>query len=104
NQSVACPADGAIAELGKINGQQLLQAKNSYFNLKSLLGNDSETARVFENGSFATIYLAPHNYHRVHMPLDATLAKSIYIPGKLFSVNRMTTDLIPNLYARNERL
>lgn len=103
-KSIASPADGTIAELGKITDRQLLQAKNSYFNLDSLFGGDKETANLFQNGDFATIYLAPHNYHRVHMPVDGTLIKSIYVPGKLFSVNRMTTDLIPNLYCRNERL
>lgn len=103
-ETIACPADGAVAELGKINDRQLLQAKNSYFNLDTLLGGDKESADLFQNGSFATIYLAPHNYHRIHMPVDATLRKTIYVPGKLFSVNRMTTDLIPNLYCRNERL
>lgn len=101
--SAACPADGTVAELGSIHHNQLLQAKNSYFNLETLLGNDSATAQQFYDGSFATIYLAPNNYHRVHIPCDARLVKTIYIPGKLFSVNRMTTDLIPNLYGRNER-
>lgn len=98
------PADGTIAQTGKIEGQQLLQAKGMYFNLSTLLGGQSETAALFENGSFATVYLAPHNYHQVHMPFTGTLRQSIYIPGRLFSVNRMTSELIPNLYARNERL
>lgn len=101
--TVMCPADGTVAELGDIKQNQLLQAKNSYFNLESLLGNDRDTARQFYDGQFATVYLAPNNYHRVHVPCDARLIKTIYIPGKLFSVNRMTTDLIPNLYSRNER-
>src|SRR3990167_10572291 len=100
---IVSPADGCVAQLGKINGQQLLQAKNMYFNLSTLFGGRAE-AGEFANGNFATIYLAPHNYHRVHMPVTGTLRKSIYIPGNLFSVNRMTSELIPNLYARNERL
>jgi len=102
--TIVSPADGKIAQLGQIEQQQLLQAKGMYFNLSTLLGGQSETAALFENGHFATIYLAPHNYHRVHMPASGTLLQSIYIPGKLFSVNRMTSQLIPNLYARNERL
>ena len=101
---IVSPADGTIADAGHIAENQLLQAKNSYFNLDTLFGNDTESAELFYNGDYATIYLAPNNYHRVHVPLDAKLIKTIYIPGKLFSVNRMTTDLIPNLYARNERL
>ncbi len=98
------PADGTIAQYGQIHQQQLLQAKGMYFDVTSLLGGQTETAALFENGHYATIYLAPHNYHRVHMPCAGTLKQSIYIPGKLFSVNCMTSQLIPNLYARNERL
>jgi phosphatidylserine decarboxylase len=101
---IVSPADGTIAQLGNIQQQQLLQAKGMYFNLTTLLGGDKDAAALFHNGSFSTIYLAPHNYHRVHMPLAGRLLRSIYIPGKLFSVNRMTSQLIPNLYARNERL
>lgn len=101
---IASPADGTIAQLGRINQQQMLQAKGMYFNLSSLLGNDAELTQRFTDGHFATVYLAPHNYHRVHMPLTGKLIQSIYIPGRLFSVNRMTSQLIPNLYARNERL
>jgi phosphatidylserine decarboxylase len=102
--NIACPTDGTIAEIGSIARNQLLQAKNSYFTLESLLGQDSAAAESFMNGQFATLYLAPNNYHRIHMPIDATLLKAISIPGKLFSVNRMTAELIPNLYSRNERL
>ena len=102
--AIISPADGTIAQFGQIHQQQLLQAKGMYFNLTSLLGGQTETASLFENGHYATIYLAPHNYHRVHMPCAGKLKHSIYIPGKLFSVNRMTSQLIPNLYARNERL
>jgi phosphatidylserine decarboxylase len=101
---IASPADGTIAQLGRIDQQQMLQAKGMYFNLSSLLGNDAELTQRFTDGHFATVYLAPHNYHRVHMPLAGKLIQSIYIPGRLFSVNRMTSQLIPNLYARNERL
>ncbi len=101
---IACPVDGTVAQIGSINKNQLLQAKNFYFDLESLLGGDTQLAQTFYDGSFATLYLAPHNYHRIHMPLSGILEKSIYIPGKLFSVNRMTSDLIPGLYSRNERL
>lgn len=102
--TVICPVDGTVAEIGKINKNQLLQAKGSYFNLESLLGNDEEVASYFIDGEFATLYLSPKDYHRIHMPLDGRLKKTTFIPGKLFSVNRMTSDLIPNLYTRNERL
>ncbi|RDI42412.1 archaetidylserine decarboxylase [Aquicella lusitana] len=103
-EAVISPVDGRVAALGKINQNQLLQAKKHYYNLETLLGNDKELATLFSDGDFATLYLAPQNYHRVHMPLSGTLTKSIYVPGKLFSVNRITSELIPNLYSRNERL
>ena len=103
-QAIASPADGTIAQIGQIHKNQLLQAKNFYFDLDTLLGGDSELTSTFYNGSFATLYLAPHNYHRVHMPLSGRLEKTIYVPGKLFSVNRITSSIIPQLYARNERL
>lgn len=102
--SIASPADGTVAQIGLIRDKQLIQAKNMYFTLNSLLGNDQEAANIFINGNYSTIYLAPHNYHRVHMPLAGKLEKTIYIPGRLFSVNLMTSSLIPKLYARNERL
>ncbi len=103
SDKVLSPADGAIAQFGTINGQQLVQAKGMYFNLKTLLASETNAA-LFEGGYFATVYLAPHNYHRVHMPMTGQLREATFIPGKLFSVNRMTSMLIPNLYARNERL
>lgn len=103
-KGICSPADGTIAQIGTINGQQLLQAKEMYFDLNSLFGGHTDAASLFTGGNFATIYLAPHNYHRVHMPFTGTLRKTIYIPGRLFSVNRMTSELIPNLYSRNERL
>lgn len=101
---IASPADGAIAQLGKINKDQLLQAKGFDFTLAGLLGNDKLAASYFQDGSYATIYLAPNNYHRVHMPIDGRLVKSIFVPGKLFSVNQVTAQHIPQLYSRNERL
>lgn len=101
---IISPVDGVIAEIGNINQYQLLQAKNTYYELATLLGADTNLANHFYDGKYATFYLAPHNYHRVHMPLSGKLIQTIYVPGKLFSVNRITTDLIPNLYGRNERL
>ncbi len=101
---IISPADGAIAQIGTINHDQMLQAKGHYFDLQSLLGGDNELAKTFYDGSFATIYLAPHNYHRVHMPLDGKLVQTIYVPGNLFSVNQQTAEHIPHLYSRNERL
>lgn len=102
--AIACPVDGAIAQIGNIQQKQLLQAKQFYFNLDTLLGNDAELATKFYDGAFTTLYLAPHNYHRVHMPLAGKLIKTIYVPGHLFSVNQMTTTIVPNLFSRNERL
>src|SRR3990167_991737 len=102
--AIASPADGTIAQLGEIKGDCLFQAKNHYFNLEELLGGDKSGAKLFENGSYATIYLAPHNYHRVHMPLAGKLTRSLFVPGKLFSVNKLTSERIPHLYSRNERL
>lgn len=101
---VACPVDGTVAEMGKIDKSRLVQAKHFHFDLKSLLGCDQELTDVFYDGSFSTLYLAPRDYHRVHMPLSGTLIKSIFIPGKLFSVNRITSEYIPNIFGQNERL
>ena len=101
---VVSPADGTIAQIGQIAQNQLLQAKGHYFDLESLLAGDDALAHTFYDGTFATIYLAPHNYHRVHMPVDGKLIQTIYVPGKLFSVNQQTAECIPRLYSRNERL
>ncbi len=100
---IASPVDGVIAQMGKVKQNQLLQAKDFYYDLDSLLG-DKTFAQQFVDGSFATLYLAPRDYHRVHMPLAGTLIKSIYIPGDLFSVNRLSSEIIPQLFTRNERL
>lgn len=102
-QDIASPADGTIAEMGLIKHDQLFQAKDFYYTLDTLLGSP-ENARDFYDGSFTTVYLAPYNYHRFHMPITGKLTKTTYVPGKLFSVNRTTSEFIPNLYARNERL
>lgn len=104
DKEIASPCDGTVSQLGMINNNQLLQAKNFYYDLPSLLANEQEAVNQFSDGSFATLYLAPHNYHRVHMPLDGELQQTIFVPGDLFSVNNNTADYIPNLFARNERL
>lgn len=101
---IACPCDGTISQIGTVKNKQLLQAKQFYYDLPSLLANHDDLIDKFSHGSFATIYLAPHNYHRVHMPLTGELQQTIFVPGKLFSVNNNTADYIPNLFARNERL
>lgn len=101
---LASPADGAISELGLLQHGQLLQAKGINYSLTRLLGGDVERAKPFMGGSFATIYLSPKDYHRVHMPLEGRLLETIYVPGDLFSVNQATADHIPSLFARNERL
>lgn len=102
--ALVVPADGTIAQIGYVNKTSLLQAKNFNFNLSTLLADDASLTTDFTDGAFATFYLAPHNYHRVHMPLTGKLKKTIYVPGKLFSVNQVTAACIPNLYSRNERL
>jgi phosphatidylserine decarboxylase len=101
---VVSPADGAISQIGHIRGSDLLQAKGQYFSLHDLLGGDATLTSEFINGDFATIYLSPRDYHRVHMPATGTLRKTIYVPGKLFSVNQTTSENVPGLFARNERL
>jgi len=101
---VICPADGAISQLGDIRGGRIFQAKGQSFSTWELLGGDAERAELFADGRFATIYLSPRDYHRVHMPLAGRLTATSYIPGKLFSVNQVTAENVPRLFARNERL
>ena len=101
--SIACPADGAISQLGRIDGDAVFQAKGQSFSLRQLIGVDS-LAEPFAGGSFATVYLSPRDYHRVHMPLAGTLTDTVYVPGELFSVNAVTADHVPGLFARNERV
>lgn len=100
---IACPADGAISQLGDIEYGTIYQAKNHHYSLTELLGGDAELSNQFLGGKFATVYLSPRDYHRVHMPLDGKLIKTIHVPGKLFSVNKVTAEQIPNVFARNER-
>jgi phosphatidylserine decarboxylase len=102
-REIACPVDGTISEAGRIEGDKLLQAKGRTYTLGELLAAQS-WAKQFEGGSFATIYLAPYNYHRIHMPLRGELRETIYVPGRLFSVNAVTAAQVPRLFARNERV
>ena len=101
--SIVSPADGMISQLGQIHDHKLLQAKGRDYDIGQLLA-DSADGDYFADGSFATVYLAPSNYHRVHMPFDGTLTKTRYVPGTLFSVNNTTAANVPDLFARNERL
>jgi phosphatidylserine decarboxylase len=101
--AIACPVDGTISEAGSIDGERLVQAKGRCYTLTELLAAQA-WARDFEGGSFATIYLAPFNYHRVHMPLRGQLEDTVYVPGRLFSVNAATAAHVPKLFARNERV
>ena len=98
------PVDGAISQQGDIVDGQLIQAKGFNYSVVSLLGGDEKTAEPFQGGSFSCIYLAPKDYHRIHMPMAATLREMIYVPGELFSVNPLTANNVPNLFSRNERV
>lgn len=102
--AILCPADGAVSQLGKIEQGRVFQAKGHSFSVIELLGGDSERAAAFMGGEFATIYLSPKDYHRVHMPLTGTLTEMVYVPGRLFSVNQTTAENVPELFARNERV
>ncbi|WP_144639516.1 archaetidylserine decarboxylase [Bordetella genomosp. 13] len=102
--AVLCPADGSISQLGAIDQDRIFQAKGHSYGLTDLLGGDARRAEPYAGGSFATIYLSPSDYHRVHMPAAGTLREMIYVPGKLFSVNPLTARNVPGLFARNERV
>ncbi|MFZ1873357.1 MAG: archaetidylserine decarboxylase [Chania sp.] len=101
---LALPADGAISQLGPIQDDLIFQAKGHHYSLEALLAGNTLLAEQFRNGLFATTYLAPSDYHRVHMPCDGVLREMIYVPGDLFSVNPLTAANVPNLFARNERV
>lgn len=98
------PVDGAISQLGSIDDHHILQAKGHRFTTTELVGGDAVLAAQFRHGSFANLYLSPRDYHRLHMPCDGRLARMIYVPGSLFSVNPVTARGVPNLFARNERV
>ena len=99
-----CPVDGAISQFGAIAADQVLQAKGHGYSTTALVGGDAQLAAQFQNGSFATLYLSPRDYHRIHMPCDGELRRMIYVPGDLFSVNPTTARGVPGLFARNERV
>jgi phosphatidylserine decarboxylase len=103
DDAIVSPVDGCVSEAGTIDGDRLMQAKGRHYRLAELLAAQPWASR-FEGGSFATIYLAPFNYHRVHMPLRGTLRETVYVPGRLFSVNTVTVRHVPQLFARNERV
>ena len=102
--AVVAPADGTVAAAGSMNGRSVVQAKSHAYTLRALFGGDERAAAEFEGGRFATIYLAPRDYHRVHMPIAGRLRSTVYVPGELFSVNPATVDAIDGLFARNERV
>ncbi len=99
-----CPVDGAVSQFGTIEHDQIFQAKGHRYSTTALVGGDAALAAEFENGHFATIYLSPKDYHRIHMPCDGTLRRMIHVPGDLFSVNPLTARGVPGLFARNERV
>ena len=102
--AVACPVDGYVSQAGRLEGDALLQAKGMRYSASALLGGEPELAAQFAGGAFATLYLAPHNYHRIHMPLAGMLRLARHVPGELFSVNATTTGGVPGLFVRNERI
>ncbi|WP_418140400.1 archaetidylserine decarboxylase [Marinobacter sp. MA] len=103
-KTLVSPVDGAISQLGQVTGDRVFQAKGQSFSLSELLGGEEATTEPFTNGEFSTIYLSPKDYHRIHMPMAGTLRQMIHVPGKLFSVNPVTAENVPNLFARNERV
>jgi phosphatidylserine decarboxylase len=99
-----CPVDAAISQFGPIEHDQIFQAKGHSYSTRALVGGDQQLAQQFDHGHFATLYLAPKDYHRIHMPCDGVLKRMIYVPGDLFSVNPLTARHVPGLFARNERV
>nr|WP_231402839.1 archaetidylserine decarboxylase [Caenimonas aquaedulcis] len=99
-----CPVDAAISQFGPIEHDQIFQAKGHSYSTRALVGGDQALAHQFNHGHFATLYLAPKDYHRIHMPCEGRLTRMIYIPGDLFSVNPLTARHVPSLFARNERV
>ena len=102
--SIISPVDGTISEIGKINNDQIFQAKGKSYSLETLVGGSPERAEFYRNGYFATLYLSPRDYHRIHMPVSGRLREMVHVPGRLFSVSPSTTRSIPGLFARNERV
>lgn len=102
--AIVSPADGVVSQFGDIDNGTLLQAKGKHFELNQLLGGDETAAQAFQEGSFCTVYLSPKDYHRVHMPIAGKLTRMVHVPGKLFSVNQVTSENVDGLFARNERV
>jgi phosphatidylserine decarboxylase len=101
---LVCPVDGSISQFGRIRGDQIFQAKGHDYSTRALLGGDAALAAQFDDGHFATLYLSPRDYHRIHMPCAGRLRRMIHVPGALFSVNPATARGVPGLFARNERV
>ena len=99
-----CPVDGAISQFGAIERDQIFQAKGHAYSTRALLGGDAAQAAEFDDGQFATLYLSPRDYHRIHMPCAGRLRRMVHVPGDLFSVNPVTARGVPGLFARNERV
>ncbi len=99
-----CPVDGAISQFGVIEKDQIFQAKGHTYSTQALVGGDAALAKQFKDGHFACLYLSPKDYHRIHMPIAGTLRQMVYVPGDLFSVNPVTAQGVPGLFARNERV
>ncbi|WP_028669323.1 archaetidylserine decarboxylase [Saccharospirillum impatiens] len=103
-RTLCSPVDGSVSQAGAITDGRIIQAKQQSFTVTELLGGDAEQARRYRDGEFATLYLSPKDYHRIHMPCDGTLVRTTFVPGRLFSVNGTTAEAVPRLFARNERL
>jgi len=103
-KTLVSPVDGEISQAGKITNGEIFQAKGHHYTLADLVGNESEFITPYLDGNFATLYLSPKDYHRIHLPVDAELSAMTYVPGRLFSVNQATARTIPGLFARNERV
>ncbi len=101
---IISPVDAQISQIGQIENGSLLQAKGRYFELNELLGGSNKMVNLFQQGLFTTLYLSPKDYHRIHMPATGQLTDMVYVPGRLFSVNQRTSRVVPNLFARNERV
>ena len=104
NSEWVCPVDGAISQCGAIERDQIFQAKGHQYSTRALVGGDAALAAQFQNGQFATLYLSPRDYHRIHMPIAGKLLRMVHVPGDLFSVNPTTARGVPGLFARNERV
>ncbi len=102
--TLCCPVDGTVSQVGSINKGSIFQAKGHHYTVTELLGGDTTLSNLFQEGQFNTIYLSPKDYHRIHMPCDGTLTQQIHVPGRLFSVAPFAVNSIPRIFARNERV